>query len=176
VRDFLSSTHVEAWLRDKPRQWTVVIAARAALRAAPALATAIGPRGGGLAKAGRDIILPAFHGLCVSWVAAAYATHSADLAYAASDAYATTSDTTHAAIVSASARAAYSAIAYAAYVASTDVEAEYASSALAVSQDSDAAAIAARAAGLAVQAYAEGDADKYAHIKADARTLAEVRR
>ncbi len=57
--NFSNSADVRRWLSDKPREVAIVFAARAALRVAPLL-RALGPRGGGAAAVGRDIVLPAF--------------------------------------------------------------------------------------------------------------------
>jgi hypothetical protein len=84
VVEFSKREELERWLEGKPREWTVVIAARAALRVVPLLATVLGPRGGGLEKAGRDIILPVFRGVAASWVAGTLPSYDTDLdAYAA---------------------------------------------------------------------------------------------
>jgi hypothetical protein len=54
------------WLESKPRDWALVIAARAALRVAPMAATAFRLRSG---KARRTIVLPIFRGMAAAWVA-----------------------------------------------------------------------------------------------------------
>jgi hypothetical protein len=84
VVEFSKREELERWLEGKPREWAVVIAARAALRVVPLLATVFGPRGGELEKAGRDIILPVFRGVAASWVAGTWPSYGTDLdAYAA---------------------------------------------------------------------------------------------
>jgi hypothetical protein len=85
---FSNRDEVRRWLSNKPREVAVVFAARAALRVAPLLGRALGPRGGA-AKVGRGLVLPAFRGMAVSWVAGQYLTHgteAARFAYAAAHA------------------------------------------------------------------------------------------
>jgi hypothetical protein len=79
VPNFESSKDVARWLKDKPREFAVVIGARAALRVAPMLVTSLGVRGGGVERIGRKTILPTFRGMATSWVASAWPTYSAVL-------------------------------------------------------------------------------------------------
>jgi hypothetical protein len=79
VLNFKSSKDVARWLKDKPREFAVVIGARAALRVAPMLVTSLGVRGGGVERIGRKTILPTFRGLATSWVASRWPTYSAVL-------------------------------------------------------------------------------------------------
>lgn len=74
---------LERWLRDKPREWSAVIAARAALRVAPMLATALGSLGGGASKMTREIVLPSFRGMAASWVAGTWPVHGVEVRAAA---------------------------------------------------------------------------------------------
>jgi hypothetical protein len=78
--NFSNRDEVRRWLSNKPREVAVVFAARAALRVAPLLGRALGPRGGGAAKVGRDIVLPAFRAMAVPWVAGQYLIHGAEAA------------------------------------------------------------------------------------------------
>lgn len=70
--DFSNRDHIVRWLEGRPREVAVVTAERAALRLAPVLATAFGPRSGGLDKAGREIVLPAFRIMAAPWVVARF--------------------------------------------------------------------------------------------------------
>jgi hypothetical protein len=76
VPEFSDREDIERWLVGKPREWAIMLAARAALRVVPALVTALTPRaraiantpvflptflggrGGGIAELGRVLILP----------------------------------------------------------------------------------------------------------------------
>ena len=60
---------MERWLADKPRDVAVVFAARVALRAAPALVTALGPRGSDTSRVGKNLALAVFRAMAVSWAA-----------------------------------------------------------------------------------------------------------
>ena len=60
---------LERSLNGKPREWANVIASRTALRVAPMLTIALSR---GIDQAGREIILPTFHRLAVSWVASVW--------------------------------------------------------------------------------------------------------
>lgn len=82
--EFSKRDDVQRWLQDKPREIAVVIAARAALRAIPALALALGPRGGGAREAGRDVVLGVLRVTAASWVAAKTQMHGVDIQGAAS--------------------------------------------------------------------------------------------
>ena len=79
VPEFKSSKDIARWLRGKPREYALVIAARAAIRVTPMLIASLGPRGGGVEKVGREIILPVFRGMASSWFASAWPKHSARL-------------------------------------------------------------------------------------------------
>lgn len=78
--EFTNRENLERWLEGKPREWAVVIAARAALRVAPMLATALGMR----VTMGRDIVLPTFRGMAAAWVVGTWPSHGADLRAAVS--------------------------------------------------------------------------------------------
>lgn len=120
--DFSDRKQVRRWLAAKPREVAVVFAARAALRATPLLADLLGPRGGGAARAGRDIVLPLFRAMAAPWVAGRYhPTHGAGAAaraaaYASDAARDAASDTDAVSYVKAAVEAARAA-AYAAYAA-----------------------------------------------------------
>jgi hypothetical protein len=73
--EFSKREDLERWLEDKPREWAVVLAARAALRAAPTLSTVFDL----IDVGGGNIILPTFRGMAASWVASGWIAHSADL-------------------------------------------------------------------------------------------------
>lgn len=75
--EFENREEFARWIYGKPRDLVAVLAARAALRAAPALATVPGLRGG-MEQAGRHVILPVFRGLAESWVTGAYPTSGAE--------------------------------------------------------------------------------------------------
>lgn len=77
--DFKNREDVERWLQDKPRETAIVIAARAALRAVPALATAFGCRCRVITDAGQDIVLPTFRGTAATWTAAACTARHSEL-------------------------------------------------------------------------------------------------
>jgi hypothetical protein len=146
---------VERWLADKPRDVAVVFAARVALRAAPALVTALGPRGSDTSRVGKNLALAVFRAMAVSWAAGRYPIHSAEpraaaaayaadaAAYAAdaaaADAAANITDAANAAAYAAgnAADAANAADASAAYAA-----AAYAAAAYAAGNAADAAAVA----------------------------------
>jgi hypothetical protein len=91
VPDLENRKDVERWLKGKPGEVALVIAARSALRVAPLLATALGPRGG-LKKASRDIFLPAFRGMAAPWVAGTWPARSGELRDAADAAAAAAAD------------------------------------------------------------------------------------
>jgi TIR domain-containing protein len=77
--DFSNREDVERWLADKPRDVAVVFAARAALRVAPLLVTALGLLGGGASVLGKDVILPVFRAIATPWVACQYPIDNAEL-------------------------------------------------------------------------------------------------
>jgi hypothetical protein len=70
--DFSRASQAKEWLLHRPLEVAVVLAARAALRVAPRLVSALGPRGGGATRIGRDIVLPSFRGVATAWVAGQY--------------------------------------------------------------------------------------------------------
>jgi hypothetical protein len=78
--NFSNYDEVRRWVSNKPHEVAAVFAARAALRVAPLLAYALGPRGGGAARIGKDIILPAFRAIATPWVAGQYPTHGVEAA------------------------------------------------------------------------------------------------
>jgi hypothetical protein len=61
--------------RHRPRDVAVIMAARAALRVAPLLADALGPRGDG---ATQKVVLPVFRVMTASWVAGHYPAYGAE--------------------------------------------------------------------------------------------------
>lgn len=65
--DWTDSKVVEAWLKKQPREWSVAIAARAALRGVPALAPVLRSEP---QRALSTIILPVFRGTAIGVVAA----------------------------------------------------------------------------------------------------------
>ena len=74
---------VQRWLDTKPHEASVVLAARAVLRAVPALTPALRVDDREARKARRTIFLPVFGCLAVAWVAAAYPSRTAALRAAA---------------------------------------------------------------------------------------------
>lgn len=148
VVEFTKKEDLKRWLQDKPREWSAVIAARAALRVAPMLATELGPWSGGARNAERDIFLPSFRGLAASWVAGTWPTRGV-MVSAATKAAAVAADY---AAVDAAAYAA-SAAAYAANAdAGTNAAAAVADAGRAAGDDANAAGYAANAAGYAANA------------------------
>jgi hypothetical protein len=72
---FSGRERLENWLRPKQREWSVVIATRASLRAVPLLGVVfLSPRPDIRALA-REIILPALRGMAAPWVASAWWRH-----------------------------------------------------------------------------------------------------
>lgn len=83
--EFGQAKDVEAWLNDKPREWAVVLATRAALRATPALAVLID--GTHIPARQRAVILlPVFRAMIISWAAAKYPARSNEMRVAADSA------------------------------------------------------------------------------------------
>ncbi len=80
------------WLADKPRDAAVALAARAALRVAPLLVNALGPRGGGASRVGKEVVLPVFRAAAVPWVACKYPTHRPEISASAADAASAAAD------------------------------------------------------------------------------------
>jgi hypothetical protein len=78
VVEFSNREDVERWLWRKPREVAIVIAARAALRAVPALASILG-RSRDAREVGEAIILPVFRALTVTWAKARYPMYGAQL-------------------------------------------------------------------------------------------------
>lgn len=81
VPDFTDRGKAEAWLRDQPREWSLAIAARAALRMLPSLhwlGEHIYP-----ALYQRDIVLPLLRGTILPWVAVHGLTQGRELSAAA---------------------------------------------------------------------------------------------
>jgi hypothetical protein len=86
-----SRTELERWFVGKPREWAVVIAARAALRTVPFLIRGGNPPSDLVADVGRIIVLPGLRCMAPAWVAAKFPSHDADVrasAAAAADALA----------------------------------------------------------------------------------------
>lgn len=81
--DFSDSEAVAAWLREQPREVSVTLAARAALRALPLALNVYG----NIPAPSRDVILPLFRANLSSWLAVAGFNHSNDLRSAAAYAY-----------------------------------------------------------------------------------------
>ena len=159
--DFKNRDDVERWLKGEAREVAIVIAARSALRAVPALVTAVARDG--VRGAGPVFILPTFRGMAAPWATVGYPAHGAALrAAAASPAgyadYAAADADYGAALASPAAAAGYamSAAASAAFaaVAAADYAAADAGRAVAASD------YAAADAGRAVAAAAAGDADE----------------
>jgi hypothetical protein len=81
-----SLTDLRAWLQQQPYQVSTVYAARAALRAIPGLATALGPKGGALREFGSSIVLPTFRAVSAAWVISMFPTRALHLRPAAASA------------------------------------------------------------------------------------------
>jgi hypothetical protein len=78
VVDFADEKDVARWLEGKPREVAPILAARAALRAAPVLVAA-SERRGGLPRIEREIVLPVFRAMAVAWTAGHYPRYAVDL-------------------------------------------------------------------------------------------------
>ena len=133
--DFKNRYNLERWLKGEAREVAIVIAARSALRAVPALGTALPP--GGVREAGTArnalvtafrggagaIILPIFRGMAAPWATVGYPAHGAAIRPAAVDA-AQALDTADLngphPVVDAAISAAISAVAYAAAAATEE--------------------------------------------------------
>jgi hypothetical protein len=123
-------TAFEAWLKKQSREVCVAIAARAALRALPALALLADAKGTISDRRRRDIILPVFRGMAAPWAAAKYPARGAELgraaaraaraARAADAAYAAADAAAHAAAAAAAAVARAAAVADARAAAAAD--------------------------------------------------------
>jgi len=75
VVEFSKREDVSGWLKDKPPDVSIVIAARAGLRVIPTLATSLGPRGGGA----RTLILPTFRALAMTWLVVGYPSRRSEI-------------------------------------------------------------------------------------------------
>ncbi len=188
LADLKNNDALRAWLRTQPREVSVALAARAALRVLPILLTA--ERKGYM----RDVVLPVFRAAAVAWAAGKYPAHETELAAAAAyaaaapaaaDAYAAAcaADAAYAAFAADAAYAA-DAAAYAAAVAAHAADAAYAAAAAALAVRGDAAHIvdatafgfghlvsAARAAAAVSAAAAGRAAGSWSALSADATRL-----
>jgi hypothetical protein len=70
--DFSKREDLQRWLAGKSTDVTVVFVARGALRSFPLLCDALGPRGGGVSRIGKNVILPVFRAIAAAWVAGRY--------------------------------------------------------------------------------------------------------
>ncbi|MGC2221225.1 MAG: hypothetical protein WA624_02090, partial [Methylocella sp.] len=77
LADLKNNDALRAWLRTQPREVSVALAARAALRVLPILLTA--ERKGYM----RDVVLPVFRAAAVAWAAGKYPARETELAAAA---------------------------------------------------------------------------------------------
>ena len=82
--DFAGREDVARWLEGKPREVPVIFAARAALRVAPLLGAALGPRRSGKWRIGEELVLPVFRAMIVPWAAGQFPAYRAEL-FAAAD-------------------------------------------------------------------------------------------
>jgi hypothetical protein len=89
LADFNNTKEVRAWLKPRPRQVSVALGARMGLRILPVLQIASRNK-----RDTSDLVLPAFHAAAVSWAAAKYPAHKAELATRAEQAEAAFSDPT----------------------------------------------------------------------------------
>lgn len=99
---------MEHWLKGRPREFAIVIAARAALRAVPALATAIhiGMIGRGRQSVGTAMVLPTFRSIAASWASVMFPSHKGEIRAAARAAATAASGADAVALVAPAARAA----------------------------------------------------------------------
>lgn len=102
--DFKERNDFEAWLEDKPREWAVVLAARAALRVAPILA-----RGTDFMQINTRLLLPTMR--CMLIAVAYGVQRDEDIKSAAYAAYAANANANAAAAAAYAAYAAYAAVA-----------------------------------------------------------------
>ncbi len=161
LADLKNNDALRAWLRTQPREVSVALAARAALRVLPILLTA--ERKGYM----RDVVLPVFRAAAVAWAAGKYPARETELAaaaaaYAAYAAAAPGAADAYAAACAADAAYAADAAAYAAAVAAHAADAAYAAAAAALAVRGDAAHI--------VDATAFG----FGHLVSAARAAAAV--
>jgi hypothetical protein len=152
LADINNREKLEAWLQTQPREVSVALAARAGLRALPAVRM--------VSYYLSDTALAVFRATAVSWAAAQYPTHEKELSHAADAADSFAEGAAFATYDSPAAQAALEAAALAAYAVHAAANAGYAA---------DAAAAAARA------ATDEGDAaaDFWSAVSTDARNVAE---
>ncbi len=170
LADFKNNDALRAWLRTQPREVSVALAARAALRVLPILLTA--ERKGYM----RDVVLPVFRAAAVAWAAGKYPAHETELAAAAA-AYAAYAAAAPAAADAYAAACAADA-AYAAFAADAAYAADAAAYAAAVAAFAADAAYAAAAAALAVRGDAahivDATAFGFGHLVSAARAAAAV--
>jgi hypothetical protein len=156
----MSRRQFEAWLGKQPREVTVALAARVALRVLPVVQTAKDYQG--------RLVLPVFRATAVSWSTAKYPTHGTELAAYAAAAYAAAvAAAGDVAVAAATADAAAVRAASGVGSAVTTVTAAALAAAAAVrAADSYAAVAATRAAAAAARAAAARADDSYAAVAA----------
>lgn len=143
LANFKNNDELRAWLRTRPREVPVALAARAALRVLPIVLTA--ERKGYM----RDVVLPVFRAAAVAWAAGKYPARETELA-AAAVAYAAYAAAAPAAADAYEAACAAD-VAYAAFAADAAYAADAAAYAAAVAAHAADAAYAAAVAVLAVR-------------------------
>ncbi|MGH6835246.1 MAG: hypothetical protein ACREC9_06780 [Methylocella sp.] len=171
LANFKNNDELRAWLRTHPREVSVALVARAALRALPIVLTA--EREGYM----RDVVLPVFRAAAVAWAAGKYPAHETELAAAAA-AYAAFAAAAAPAAADAYDSACAAAATYAAFAADAGYAADAAAYAAAAASHATDAAYSAAAAALAIRGDAahavDADAFGFGHLVSGARAVAAI--